>query len=125
MKSKILKEDEIYAFVEFYQKLLGQLIANSTKNFDDVRMKYMKFLVKYILALNNCLESTQEFSEIHLKIYKSFININDPLFSKYFKKQLNKIFLRKGIYSFSDNFIQNILISSFYRNNEKNMFEFS
>ena len=141
MKSQILKEEEIYAFIDFYQILLYQLITNSPKEmdisvlkkkpiinlekFDNIRKKYMKFLIKYILAFSNSLESTKKFKEFHLSIFDSFLKIEDPFFYNYYMKQLNKIFLNKGIYSFSNNFVQNILYPLFYKSNAKSIHEFS
>lgn len=141
MKSKTLKEEEIYEFIKFYQILLYQLITNSPqeinisilkkkpiinlKNLDTIRKKYIKFLIRYILAFSNILDSTKEFKEFHLAIFDSFLNIEDSFFHEYYMKQLNKIFLNKGIYSFSNNLVQNILYPLFYKNNEKSIYEFS
>ena len=40
-------------------------------------------------------------------------------------KQLNKIFLKKGLYFFSDNFIQHILYPIIYESNKKSIYDFS
>ena len=141
MKSKMLKEQEIVAYSNFYLIQLFQLITGSKneteisvlkkmpiidfKNLDNINIKYMKLLIKYILAFTNILDSKKEYKDFHTFIFDTFLNVENPIFQNYYMKQLNKIFLKKGIYSFSNNFIIYILYPFIYKNNKKSVYEFS
>ena len=74
MKSKMFEEQEIVTYTNFYLIQLFQLITAcyneceiselkkhpiiAFNNKDDyIKIKYMKFLIKYILALTNFLDS--------------------------------------------------------------------
>ena len=141
MKSSLFKEQEFAAYIDFYLVLLFQTITGSPnesdisklqekpiinlENLDTVNKKYIKFLIKYILAFTNNLDSTKEYKDYQINIFDTFLVIQDTFFSHYFMKQLNKIFLKKGIYSFSDNFIQHILYLIIYKKNKKSVYDFT
>ena len=141
IKSSLFKEQEIAAYIDFYLVLLFQLITGSKnefkiselikkpiinlQNMDTVDQKYLKFLIKYILAFVNILDSTKDYKEYQINIFNTFLIIKDAFFNEYYMKQLNKIFIKKGIYSFSDNFIQHILYPIIYKNSNISVYEFS
>ena len=68
------------------------------KDLDNIDKKYMKFLVKYILAFCNILENNKYYYNHPQIIYVILSEINDEFFNAYFMKQLYKIYLHKGIY---------------------------
>ena len=142
IKSSLFNEEEIAAYIDFYLLLLFQLITKSKNEFDflklkqksiinlktidTVNQKYLKFLIKYILALVNVLDSTkEEYKDYQINIFNAFLKIEDTFFNEYYLRQLNKIFLKKGIYSFDNNFIQHILYPIIYKNNKKSIYDFS
>ena len=141
MKSHLLDIYEIAGFIEFYLISLYQIITKSPnennikillekpkaslKNFDKEDIQFIKLLVKYCLALCNVMG----YSHIYKIYYKYVFNymevIEDPIFRKIFKKQLNKLFLNRGIYSYGKKFVTycfNSFLELFYISNS---YEFS
>jgi len=75
---------------------------------DHIYKKYMKLIIKYILAFCNLFESTKDYPNYHRTIYETFMKIKDKEFHEYYMKQLYKIYINKGIYSFGDKFVKYI-----------------
>ena len=141
MKSKLFENYEIVGFIEFYLLSLYQLITGCPKesniselqkkplinlqNLDSINKKYMTLLVKYIMAFCDILGYTIEYKDYHQIIFNIFASIKDNLFKEIFMKQLNKLFLNKGLYSFKNNFIQQILYPVLYKNNKLSTKELS
>ena len=81
---------------ELHDKQKGNII--NIKDLDNIDKKFMKFLVKYILAFCNILENNKYYYNHPQIIYVILSEINDEFFKAYFMKQLFKIYLHKGIY---------------------------
>ena len=81
---------------ELHDKQKGNII--NIKDLDNIDIKFMKFLVKYILAFCNILENNKYYYNHPQIIYVILSEINDEFFKAYFMKQLFKIYLHKGIY---------------------------
>ena len=131
-----------YYIYELYDLLLGHgksfIINNSNdirklpkekiiglKNLSKEDYKYLKFLIKYILALCNKLKNKKPYENYHLAIYETFININHPIFQNYFRKQLYKICINKGVYKYDNKFFLNIFYDLIYEDNKIKRDDFS
>ena len=140
VKSKILSSYDIAGYIDLYLLNLYQLLTNSNENnisnlkqkkmiklesLDSVDIKYIHLLVKYILGFLNILEYTKEYNNYQKIFFDYFYNIEDIIFHKYFMKQINKIFLNKGIYIYGNKFIQKIILSTIYKENKNSLFEFN
>ena len=77
------------------------------ENLDEIDKKFMKVLIKYILAFCNVLKDNKHYRNYNETIFEIFSHINDTLFQTYFNKQLYKIYLNKGIYEHGNSFIWN------------------
>ena len=140
MKSKMFEEQEIVTYTNFYLIQLFQLITAcyneceiselkkhpiiAFNNKDDyIKIKYMKFLIKYILALTNFLDSKKNYKNYQIFIFETLLSV--PIFNDYYMKQLNKIYLKKGIFSFSNNFIKHLLYPIINKSYEQSVHETS
>ena len=140
MKSKMFEEQEIVTYTNFYLIQLFQLITAcyneceiselkkhpiiAFNNKDDyIKIKYMKFLIKYILALTNFLDSKKNYKNYQIFIFETLLSV--PIFNDYYMKQLNKIYLKKGIFSFSNNFIKHLLYPIINKSYEQSVHEAS
>ena len=115
-KSNIFTNYDIAEYIDCYMLSLYQLITGmknendisklkekqirNLKDLDSVDKKYMKLLVKYILAFCNILGYTKEYKNYPYIIFESFSKIKDNFFYEYFMKQLNSIYLNKGLSSY-------------------------
>ena len=140
-KSNILDKYDIAKYIDCYMLFLYQLITGSKnenditklkekpiinlQDLDSVDKKYMKLLVKYILAFCNILEFTKEYKNYPNIIFTSFSTIKDTFFYKFFMKQLNNIYLNKGLYAHGQKFIQNIFNSIIFDDNKKSIYNFN
>ena len=140
-KSNIFTNYDIAEYIDCYMLSLYQLITGiknennisklkekqirNLKDLDSVDKKYMKLLVKYILAFCNILEYTKEYKNYPNIIFDSFSNIKDIFFHEYFMKQLNKIYLNKGLYIHGKKIIQKLFYSIIYNDNKKSIYDFT
>ena len=141
MKSNLFENYEIVGFIELYLLSLYQLITGCSteqniselqkkpiinlQNLDSINKKFLNLLVKYILAFCDILEYTLEYKDYHQIIFNLFASIKDNFFKELYMKQLNKLFLNKGLYSFKNNFIQQILYPVLYKHNKLSAKELS
>ena len=121
MKSHLLDIYEIAGFIEFYFISLYQIITKSpneynikvlldkTKQklvlFDKEDKQFIKLLVKYCLALCNAMECSQILKKHHKFVLDHMEDIEDYDFRNIFYKELNKLFLNRGIYSCGRKFV--------------------
>ena len=75
------------------------------EEFDKRDFKFVKNLIKYTLAFANLLENSEYYNNYHLAIYQLFNDIEDNLFKTYFRKQLYKMCLKKGVYKHGNFFM--------------------
>ena len=87
---------------ELHDQKKGNII--NIKDLDNIDKKYMKFLVKYILAFCNILENNKYYYNHPQIIYVILSEISDKFFNAYFMKQLYKIYIHKGIYENGNSF---------------------
>ena len=80
--------------------------------------KYVKNLIKYILAFCNILNDSDYNNKYNTGIFKTFIKIEDKFFHEYFLKQLYKIAINKGVYKYGKVFARNIFYPIIHKNNE-------
>ena len=97
----------------------------NVKELDSICFKFMKMLIKYILAFCNILENNKYYNNYPVTIYKIFSDIKDKIFHAYFMKQLYKIYLHKGIYEHGNNFIISIFYPILYKKNKLSQYNFS
>ena len=128
---------DITVLINFYIKELFDTITNKKlkingpKDINDLPLdninleqlsktgiKYIKSLIKYILAFCNILEYSEYNGKYHIAIFETFIKIKDEIFHEYFMKQLYKIFINKGIYKHGKVFAPNIFYPIIYENNK-------
>lgn len=95
------------------------------KDLKQIEIKYMKNLVKYTLAFCNILNNNTKYKNYHVIIFQLFMLIEDKIFNEYFKKQLYKIYIKKGVYKYGDNFVLNIFYPLFYLDNKKSQYQFN
>lgn len=136
---RAFSEFDIPYFINFYIIELYKLISNEKfeesndnktienlkdaqilplEKLDSVDLKYMKTLVKYILAFLNIFENVKNDSSYHIIIYRNFSVIEDKIFNEYFTKQLYKIYINKGIYKNGKAFILNLFSPLIYQDNK-------
>ena len=123
----IFSNTQIGAYINYFISELYKLLLNKEKieihnadeiakininkiikleNLNHIYKKYLKLIIKYILAFCNIFENTKDYQNYHITIYETFMKIKDKEFHKYFMKQLYKIYIKKGIYSFGDKFVK-------------------
>ena len=121
MKTHLLELYEIAGFIEFYSISLYRIITKSPdenkieillekpiadlKTFDREDIQFIKLLVKYCLAFCNILGYSQVYKMYYKNVFDYMEVIEDVIFKKIFRKQLNKLFLNKGIYSYGKKFV--------------------
>lgn len=101
---------------------LGEYKIDNFNNLDNI--KYIKLLVRYILAFCNILENKSNYVNYHIAIYRIFSSIKEKNFHEYFVKQLYKIYLNKGVYKHGNKFILYIYYPLLY-DNKKSQFHFN
>ena len=106
------------------KKLKEKQIIN-LKDLDSVDKKYMKLLVKYILAFCNILGYTKEYKNYPYIIFESFSKIKDNFFYENFMKQLNSIYLNKGLYVHGQKFIEDIFNSIISNDSKRSIYDFT
>lgn len=100
-------------------KKLHNQNKNKIKKLDtleEIDKKFLKILIKYILAFCNVLTNNKYYSDYNETIFEMFSQIKDEFFQNYFMKQLYKIYLNQGIYEHGKSFIWKIFYTIYEDN---------
>ena len=84
--------------------------------FDEINLKFIRNLIKYILAFCNILQYSKYYDNYHNIIFEKFNEIKDITFHAYFMKQVYKIFINKGIYKHGNELIMNLFYPIIHQN---------
>ena len=139
-KYKFFTNEELIEFINFYMTELYSIIGKdknvkrvqTAKDIQDLKnkqikkldeldlkdWKFVKNLVKYILAFCDLLEVKKSYVKYHWPIFTTFYEIRDAKFKNYFQKQLYKICLKKGIYKYGSYLLQYIFFPFLFKNHK-------
>ena len=102
-KTKIT--DKIKCLKDIQELRESKKEIKNLEQLDKRDFKFVKNLIKYTLAFANILENSKYYKNYHLEIYQLFNDIEDKLFKNYFRKQLYKMCLNKGVYKHGNFFM--------------------